>query len=103
MAASSDELKATLAREFPISLKEIDPIIDRIHSRYPYLDRYEIVIIVKSFFESMRFLLLSGETISINTFTSNMRLLTFHKFIKGGKKLFSKVKLSTPRKMKNGG
>jgi|ERR1700722_1567014 len=100
MATSSDRLKATLNQEFPISLKEIEPLIVRVHDRYPYLSSYEITMIVKTFFETMRYLLLVGETISLNRLASNIKLLSFSKIINDKRVSATKIKLTTPRKMK---
>jgi hypothetical protein len=100
MANSPDTLKAMLNQDFPISLKEIDPLINRIYERYPHLTHYEIVSIVKKFFETIRYLLLTGNIISFNTLIPRMQLLTFKKNINGIYRLVNKMKLSTPKKMK---
>lgn len=87
--------------ELPISLEHIQPIIDRIHLRYPILNKYEIVIIVNSFFKIVRSLMVSGDTLSINGLFPHMKLLEFNKIRKNKFSRIVKVKLSTPRKMKN--
>lgn len=68
-------IQKELLDQYPISLKYIQPIIDRIHHRYPALSRYEIVVIVKQFFETIRYLMfVEDKILSINTWFANLRL-----------------------------
>ena len=87
---------AKLKDEFPISLKHIDHILARVHERYPLLSIYDITMIVKSFFETIRSLLIAQHTISINGFAANMKLISFSKFVKSKLYKTTKVKLTTP-------
>jgi|ERR1700722_4341100 len=87
-------------KEYPISLKEINTILNRVYDRYPALSRYEITLIVKSLLETMRWLLISGKTISINNFAANMKFISFSKFIGNKHCKVIKMKLSTPWRFK---
>ena len=87
---------STLKEDFPISLKHIEHILTRVHERYPALTRYEITIIAKSFFETIRSLLIEQNTISINGFAANMKLIFFSKFVKNKHCKTAKIKLTTP-------
>ena len=85
-----------LHEEFPISITDCAPIIDRIYQRYPFIEKHIIALIVKSFFVCLRERLLNGDTISINGLFSHMHLI---RFIRKGHKNIC-VKLSTPEKIK---
>lgn len=84
----------------PISLAYIQHIIDRIHNRYPLVDKSDIAIVVKAFFESIRDILFAGDSISVSGFFTNMSLYDFNKIRKNKYSRIVKVKLNTPRKFK---
>ena len=90
-----------LNKQYPISLKHINHIIDRVADRYPALNKHQILFIIKTFIETIRTLLLAGEVIKLNNLMPNMRLISYVRYIKGKYTLTTKVKISTPRKMKN--
>jgi hypothetical protein len=93
-------LKSTLDKKLPISLAEIEPIIDRIHKRYPYINKIEVVLIIRSFFERIRFILMQGDTLSINDFVGKMCFIFFSRTRYGKQFKVVKAKISTPKKMK---
>jgi nucleoid DNA-binding protein len=86
----------------PISIKYIDHIISRIYDQYPYISRYEISLIVKTFFDTMRTILVSGSSISINSFIGKMSLIRFRRTIKNKIYNIVKAKVSTPKKIRYG-
>ena|SRR5665213_1451954 len=88
-------------QELPINLKDIQPLIDRVAERYPYLKKYEIVIIIRTFFETLRYILVIGDKVSINGFFANLFLIRFSR-IGNNKKSYDvvKSKLSTPKKIR---
>lgn len=90
-----------LNKQLPISLVNIQYIIDRVYLRYPILKKQEIILIVKSFFESIRYILINGDSISISNLFTNMRLYHFSKIQKNKLLRIVKVKLSTAKKMKS--
>lgn len=89
-------------KDHPISLEHMQPILDRVHERYPMLTKYEIVLITKTFLTVMREILLSGGILSLNNFFSHMHLISFNKIRKNKFSRIVKVKLSTSRKIKDG-
>lgn len=103
MVAESEATKIVkneIDKDLPISLVEIETIIDRVHRRYPHLSKLEITLIVKSFFERVRFLLVQGDTLSINGFVGKMRIIFFSRFRHGKDCKVVQAKISTPKKFK---
>jgi hypothetical protein len=86
----------------PISLKHIQHIIDKVSDRYPLLSKAEITLIIKTFFISIREILLAGDILSLNNFFSHMHLISFDSNRKSKFLRIIKVKLSTSKKIKNG-
>lgn len=86
--------------ELPINLKYLENLIDRIHKRYPIVDKVQVSIIVKATFESLRELLILGNIINLNKFIFDMKL---HCCTYISDKLYPviKVKLTTPPIIKN--
>jgi len=80
-----------------LSLKHIQPIVDRVHNRYSSISKYQIVIIITTFLETVRKLLLLKKKLTINGLFSNMSIIEYRR---NNKSTF-KVKLSTPAKMKS--
>lgn len=101
MQCSTMTSNTDINTNLPISLENIQPIIDRIHLKYPVVNKYEITLVVKSFFECIREILIAGDTISINSFFSKMHLISFYKMRKNKISKVVKVKLTTPRKFKD--
>jgi nucleoid DNA-binding protein len=94
------EVIIDLDQECPISLKDLEDLINRVHSRYPFIEKYKISLIIKSFFEILRELMVEGKSVSINGFFSNMKLIYFIKNRQHKKVYHSKIKLSTPKSLK---
>lgn len=91
-------IRKDLFDKLPISLEEIQPLIDRIHARYPVISRYEVVIIIKSFFETIRHLMIiDGSTLSINSLWANFFLNVYPRSGWGKSWIEFRVKLTTPR------
>lgn len=91
-----------LDNQFPISLKHIDHILERVYDRYPQISKHEISLIVKTFFETMRSILVSGNSISISNFVSKISLIAFSRTSYNKNYRVVKAKVSTPKKIKNG-
>lgn len=79
----------------PISLAKISSIIDRVAILYPSIPKSDIVLIIKSFFEVIRELLVQGKKVSINK-------LFVHAHIYRSYNIYNllKIKANTPRSMK---
>lgn len=86
--------------DYSISLSRVQHIIDRVHDRYPLISKADIVIIVKAFFDCMRSIVFSGDSISINNMFSNMHLYHYNKIRKNKFLRVVKVKLSTAKRLK---
>lgn len=86
-----------LNKEYPVSLKNLQGLINRVHARYPRLPKGHIALIIKHFFMVLRGNLLSGETVSISGLLNHFNLITF----KRENYNVIKAKLSTPRCFKH--
>ena len=91
-----------LNRNLPISLEYLNDLIERVAIRYPVVSKYELILVIKTFFEKLRELLILRETISIKNLFNHMHLIYFSRIRNNKFHLISKIKLSTPRKLKNG-
>ena len=81
----------------PISIKHIDHIIERVYERYPIISRYEVSRIVFSFFDTMRNVLIAGDSLSISDFVSKIKLISF---VRNHYRVV-KTQVKTPKKIKN--
>lgn len=79
--------------KYPISLKYIEDIIERIHKRAPQLTKSQIAIIVKAFFNIIRYSLVVGKGISISGLFNHLHLIRF----KRENYYVIKTKFKTPR------
>jgi ABC-type molybdate transport system ATPase subunit len=87
-------------KEFPIGMENIEHIIKRVAKRYPAVEQHEIAIITKVFFESIRQILFSGNSLSLGNVFTNMRLYHFNKIRRNKFYRIVKVKLTTSDKIK---
>lgn len=95
---TKEEMVELLNSEFPLNLKDLGPIVDRIHEKYPYIDKMEISLIVKATFESIREFLVLGYVINFNKFLFDMKL----HFYRIKDKIGVRVRAKTPPKFKDG-
>ena len=98
---SHREVYEIIEKELPISMKNNEDLIDRVHERYPILSKTEISIIVKAVFSALREMLILGKIVNIRTILAYMRL-AFNKTIFKIKKsqVSAKVKLHTPDELR---
>jgi nucleoid DNA-binding protein len=89
-----------LNSNLPISLRELQTVIEDISKRYPALKKHEVAVIIKIFMEEIRSQLIEGNEINIREFLFNMRLYTFAKLRKNKITLNTKVQVSTPKKLR---
>ena len=89
-----------LNENHPISLKYNEDLVNRIHARYPVLDKSEVGIVVKAVFGSFRDLLVLGKILNFNSLFFDTKLHFFtHR--RDGRILPSlKVRISTPPKLR---
>lgn len=94
------EMVDQLNDEFPVNLKYNEDLIDRIHQKYPLLDKTQISYIVKAVFQSFRDLLVLQKVLNFNNLFFDAKL-HFFDYRKGARILPSlKVKLTTPPKLR---
>jgi hypothetical protein len=85
---------------YPISLKYNEDLVNRVHAKYPLLDKSEVGIIIKAIFASFRDLLVLGKIMNFNNLFFDTKLHFFaHR--RDGRILPSlKVRISTPPKLR---
>ena len=94
------EIVSQVNSNLPLNLKHISNWIDRIHQQYPIVSKTDIAIIVKTFFESIRELTVSGAQININKYISDVKILTSTKIHKGRKIYCVKFRSKLPKRLK---
>jgi len=100
---SNQEMVDRLNIERPINLKHNEELINRIHARYPVIDKSEVGIIVKAVFSSIRDLWVLGKVLNFNNLFLGAKLHFFQR-PGGGRILPSlKVRLTTPPQLRNYG
>ena len=87
--------------ELPINLKYNGDLIDRIYSKYPYLEKTEISKIVMAVFQSMRDFMVLGKVLNFNNLFFDVKLHFFTHRRKGHILPALKVKISTPPPLRN--
>jgi hypothetical protein len=87
-----DEINTT----HPINIKYNEDLVDRVHARYPLIDKTQTSIIIKAIFQSFRDLLILGKVLNFNSLFFDTKLLFFS--YKQGMVIFPalKVEISTP-------
>lgn len=95
------EVYEIINKKLPISLKNNEDLINRVHERYPILSKTEISIVVKAIFSALRELLILGKIVNIRTILAYMRL-SFNKAVFKKKKtqVSVKIKLHTPDELR---
>jgi hypothetical protein len=94
------EMVDYLNDHYPISLKHNEGLVNRVHARYPLLDKSEVGIIIKAVFASFRDLLVLGKILNFNNLFFDAKLHFFN-YRLGTRILPSlKVRISTPPKLR---
>lgn len=82
--------------EYPVNIKHNEDLVNRVHARYPLIDKTQTSIIIKAIFQSFRDLLILGKVLNFNNLFFDAKL-HFFDYRKDGHILPSlKVKISTP-------
>jgi len=97
---SDQEVVDVLNQEYPINMRYNEELINRIHSRYPLISKYEVSIIVKAVFSSFRDLMLLGKVLNFNNLFFDTKLLFFDSCRRGRILPSLKVHISTPPKLR---
>ena len=85
-----------------IATKHIQSIIDNIHEQYPYIEKGQVVTIVRTFFEVMRDILLTKNSLTIHRFVNHMHLISFKRVKKNKVYNTIMVKLASAKKIRHG-
>lgn len=90
------EIVDILNTDNPINLTYNEDLVNRVHARYPLLDKFEVGIIIKAIFQSFRDLMVMGKVLNFNNLFFDAKL-HFFSYQRDGHILPSlKVKISTP-------
>src|SRR5271166_3226504 len=89
---TNQQMVDQLNSDCPISLKYNIDLVNRVHARYPLLEKSEVGIIIKAIFGSFRDLLVLGKVLNFNNIFFNMRILVFSHCKKGV--IFPAIKVS---------
>lgn len=93
---SHQQVVDILNKELPISIKNNQDLVERVHQRYPLINKSEVAVIIKAVFSSFRDLLIMGKILNFNNLFFDTKLL-FFKYRHGGHILPSlKVHITTP-------
>ena len=93
---TNQQMVDQLNAERPISLKYNIDLVNRVHARYPLLEKSEVAIIIKAVFVSLRDLLVLGKILNFNNLFFDTKFY-FYSYRKNKVHLPSlKVKITTP-------
>jgi hypothetical protein len=97
---SHKDMADILDKELPINIKYNEDLINRIHSKYPFVSKTETAIVVKTIFQSIRELLVLGKIINFHNLFFNTKLYFFDYNKNGNKMPHIKVKSTTSPKLR---
>jgi hypothetical protein len=88
---------------YPISLKHNNELVERVYQRYPLLTKYQIGMIIKAIFTSIRDLLVLGKILNFHGLFFDTKLLVFAH--RRGDRILPALKVcaSTPPPLRNHG
>lgn len=90
------EMVDIVNKDLPINLKYNEDLVNRVHNRYPYLDKVSITFIIQKVFESLRDLMILGKVLNFNNLFFDTKLHFFDYWKRGHILPSLKVKISTP-------
>jgi len=90
------EMVEKMNTEYPINLKYNEDLVNRVHARYPFIDKTQVSIVVKAIFQSFRDLLVLGKVLNFNNLFFDTKLHFFDHRRDGHILPSLKVKISTP-------
>lgn len=97
---SNQEMSNLLDEDLPINLKYNEDLVNRVYDRYPIIKKYEIALIIKSIFQSIRELLVLGKILNFHNLFFDTKLLFFEHKENGKIYPSLKVQISTPPTMR---
>jgi hypothetical protein len=98
---SHQQVVDQLNRDYPISLKHNQDLVERVYHRYPLIDKSEVGIIVKAVFSSFRDLMILGKVLNFNNLFFDTKLHFFNHRRDGHILPSLKVRISTPPPLRN--
>ena len=97
---SHQQMVELINEDLPLNIKYNESLVDRVHARYPLIDKTQTSVIIKTIFQSLRELLILGKVLNFNNLFFDAKL-HFFDYRKGGHILPSlKVRISTPPKLR---
>ena len=93
---SHQQMVNLINHDLPIDIRYNEELVDRVHARYPLMDKTQTSIIIKAIFRSLRDLLILGKVLNFNNLFFDTKLLAFR--YRKGSAIFPslKVKITTP-------
>lgn len=86
--------------QYPIDLRYNEDLVNRVHKRYPILDKSSIALSIRSIFETIRDLLFLGKILNFHNLFFDTKMF-FFAHVKSGNILPSlKVKIKMPPKLR---
>lgn len=92
-----------LNKDYPISLKHNQDLVERVYNRYPLIDKSEVGIIIKAVFSSFRDLLILGKVLNFNNLFFDAKLHFFNHRRDGHILPSLKVRIATPPPLRKHG
>lgn len=91
-----DEIAQQIDDDYPITLKYNENLVDRVHSRYPFVSKKDVILVITAVFQIMRKVLILGDIINFHHLFFDVKFLFY--FIIKNKKLTKnlKLKIKTP-------
>ena len=94
---TNKEFNTILDKDIPITLINNIDLVDRVHSRYPLLDKTDIAIIIKTVFESIRESLVICKNLSFKEFINRFYIIFYKTSRFGDIKHIVKTQFNTPK------
>lgn len=93
---SREQFCHLLNDKYPVKLRYNEDLINRIHTRYPLVDKAQIAIVVRGTFESFRDFLFMGKIINLYTLFFDFKAFVYKK----SEKFSLKSSIKTPSEIK---
>jgi hypothetical protein len=97
---SNQDMVDMLNSSHPINLKYNEDLVNKVHIRYPIIDKSKVAIIIKAVFQSFRELLILGKVLNFNGLFFDTKFLFFAHRKNGVIFPALKVCISTPPPLK---
>jgi hypothetical protein len=94
------EMVDLLNSELPINLKYNEELVNRIHAKYPLIDKSQVAYIVRAVFQSFRDLLVLQKVLNFNNLFFDAKLLIFAHHRKGVIFPAIKIEMTTPPRLR---